>query len=305
MLWYFLLAAGAVAAVFFSCGHGGLPIELMAALFALFVFFLARRALKRPALACVLYAAACLPGFLFPTCPSPNGSHAEGQRLFSALGCALCHAPGSDLSLMGIPNRLERLLSPDDEAVASPREWLYLHFYAPEAFPTRNGRQTCPAYRSLFTWRKAEPGARAPWALPVIAPDGKELVPAASARHLADYLLGLRVPSAGLSNREAVLAHGETLFRAKCAACHGRNAQGDSLNYPPLDDPQWLNLPEDEYLTIIREGKKGNITVHGREWNGVMLPPGVSNDRDAEAIRQYLLDRFGTNIECKSSSKNP
>lgn len=295
-LWHLLLAAGAVA-VGFARGHGGLPFVLMVTLPALLAFLIARRALKHPAVTCTIYAVACLPGFLFPALPSPNGSHAEGRRLFSALGCALCHAPESGLSLQGIPNRLERLLSPNNETVASPREWLYLHLYAPEAFPTRNRGRICPAYRSLFTWRKAEPGARGPWALPVSAPDGKELVPAAEARHLADYLLSLRVPSAGLSGREAVLAHGETLFRAKCAACHGRDAQGDSLNYPPLDDPQWLNLPKDEYLAIIRNGKKGNITVYGRKWDGVMLPPGIPNDRDAEAIRQYLLDRFGKGIE--------
>lgn len=299
LLWYFLLAAGTGAAVFFSRGHGGLPFGLMAALFVLLVFLIARRSLKRPAFSCVLYAAACLPGILFPTLPPSNGTHAEGRRLFSALGCALCHAPKSELSLEGIPNRLERLLSPNNEAVASPREWLYLHFYAPEAFKARNRGQKCPAYRSLFTWQKVEPGARAPWALPVTAPHGKELVPSAAARQLADYLLSLRVPSAGPSNREAVLAHGGMLFRAKCAACHGRDAQGDSLNYPPLDDPQWLNLPKEEYLSIIRNGKKGNITVHGREWNGVMLPPGVSNDRDAEAIRLYLLDRFSRANEGK------
>lgn len=293
ILWNFLLAVGAVAALVFLRGHGGLPFAGMATLFVLLAFLFARGVLKRPVVACVLYAAACSPGFLLSTLPAADGAHPEGRRLFSTLGCALCHAPESGLSLQGIPNKLESLLSPNNEAaVASPREWLYLHLFAPEAFPGRSRGRICPPYRSLFVWRKTEPGARAPWALPVISSEGKELVPTADARHLADYLLSLRVPSTGLSNREAVLAQGETLFRAKCAACHGRDGQGDSLNYPPLDDPQWLNLPAEEYLNIIKEGKKGPITVHGRTWDGVMLPPGVSHDRDAEAIRQYLLDRF-------------
>ncbi len=292
-LWHLLLLVGTLAALGAARGSGGLPIAVLATALALLVYLTARRAVKRPIIAAAFYAAAYLPGvFLVPLPPAPDASCAEGRRLFGAYGCALCHQSTSRRPLMGLPNRLERLLAPGNEAVASPRAWLYLHLYAPEVFPSRERGRTCPAYRSLFALQKARPGARAPWALPVEAPDGVELVPTADARRLADYLLSLRASSAGPADREAVLARGETLFRAKCAACHGRDALGDSLNYPPLDDPQWLHLPEQEFRSIIMEGKKGKITVHGREWDGVMLPPGVTNERDAEAIRQYLQNRF-------------
>lgn len=89
-----------------------------------------------------------------------------------------------------------------------------------------------------------------------------------------------------------MLARGESLFYAKCAACHGRNGLGDGVNYPPLTDITKYRDTPDELRQIIFNGKSGIITVHGREWNSMMRPPGISNEIDAKAVQLYLQRRF-------------
>lgn len=286
--WYTLLLAMAAASVCQLAGSSA-SIPFAAALLVLLAARSFRRVSARPlrlGLAWGLFALAFAPWF---QASSVDGSQIDGRQLFEDYGCILCHRRG-DNSLVGLPNRLERRLSFEGRAVASPRAWIYLHLYAPGALS--QGR-TCPPYRSLFAKRRSGPGVPFPWALPIATPEGEELVPTARARRLADYLLSLRVPdTAGSASREATLARGEQLFYAKCAVCHGRDAQGDNLNYPPLDDPHWLNLPEHEFLDIVMNGKKGKIEVRGREWDGVMLPPGIADPRDATSIRLYLQNRF-------------
>lgn len=291
--WYAILVAGAFASLAGWWGNVSGNIftaGMLAAVLAGITLVTRPKPPLRLAAAWLLFAFAFIS---WPAPPSLDGSQAAGRQLMSDYGCVLCHREGSQ-SLMGLPNRLEHRLSTGGKAIASPRAWIYLHLYAPQAFQDREAGPICPPYRSLFHHSPAKPGLPSPWALPVVSPEGAEVLPSAQARLLADYLLSLRTPDApgGSAGREAAIARGEALFYAKCAVCHGRDAQGDSLNYPPLDDPKWLNLPEEEFLDIAMNGKKGPLVVHGREWDGIMLPPGITDKRDAAAVRLYLRDRL-------------
>lgn len=292
ILWYVLLCAGAVASLLGWRGMASGNIYAAASLAVVLIAISLGAMPKKRFRLGIAWLLFILSFAVWPTPPSFDGSQTAGRQLFGDYGCILCHREGRH-SLIGLPNRLDRRLSAEGKAVASPRAWIYLRLYAPNAFSTQ-GDSVCPPYRSLFARTPSLPGLPSPWALPVVTPEGTELLPTAQARLLADYLLSLRTPEPGgaSASREATLALGEALFYAKCSVCHGRDGRGDALNYPPLDDPQWLNLPEEEFLDIAMSGKKGKINVHGREWDGVMLPPGIAEKGDASAVRLYLRHRF-------------
>lgn len=168
------------------------------------------------------------------------------------------------------------------------RERLYLHFYAPKL--ARNAQ--CPPISTFFVRKDKQPGEYSPWALPVKISDDEEIVPTARARALADFLLALRPPISTGNNRNDLIARGESLFYAKCAACHGRNGLGDEVNYPPLTDIAKYKNNLEELRHLILNGKSGVITVHGREWNSSMRPPGITGETDTEAVLLYLQERF-------------
>lgn len=84
--------------------------------------------------------------------------------------------------------------------------------------------------------------------------------------------------------------HGAALYAAKCAACHGRNGEGQPEAYPPLRGSEWLTpsaeRPSVEH--IIRNGLQGPIRVRGESWDSVMLPPGISSPQDIRALLNHL-----------------
>ncbi len=208
-----------------------------------------------------------------------RSSLSRGERVFQAYGCYLCHG-----SAQNAASSFRRI------APTSPltRERLYLHFYAPELTPYA----ACPPTPSLFVRQTGQPGEFSPWALPVKISADEEFIPTASARALADFLLSHRPPNSAGENHDDMISRGESLFYAKCAACHGRNGLGDGINYPPLTDiAKYRDTPEELYC-IILNGKSGVITVQDREWNSVMLPPGITGERDAKAVLLYLQRRF-------------
>ncbi len=82
-----------------------------------------------------------------------------------------------------------------------------------------------------------------------------------------------------------VLAKGNTIFTANCAACHGLKAEG--LIGPNLCDEFWIHGPTfANNLHIIREGvlAKGMIS-----WKAVLKPD------DIQAVGSYIFSLRGSN----------
>ncbi len=93
---------------------------------------------------------------------------------------------------------------------------------------------------------------------------------------------------AGAGNQQA----GRTLYLAKCAACHGRNGEGQAELYPPLRGSEWLTATPSRLPEILTDGLKGPITVRGEKWDSIMLPPGLSKQSEIENIIQYIKKNF-------------
>ncbi len=118
------------------------------------------------------------------------------------------------------------------------------------------------------------------------------LLAAGAEEALAEFIIAQQY--APLAAAQAGQA-GERLYLAKCAACHGRNGEGQAGAYPPLMHSEWLHeadklarLPE-----ILAEGLRGPITVKGERWDAIMNAPGLCDEAGREAVIRYVHGRFG------------
>ncbi len=109
---------------------------------------------------------------------------------------------------------------------------------------------------------------------------------------LAEYLIAQQyTPLAA----EQTSGKGERLYRAKCAACHGRAGEGQAGAYPPLQQSEWLSDPvkRARLPEILTEGLQGPITVKGESWDSIMNAPGLRDEAEREAVMRYVGEAFG------------
>lgn len=234
-------------------------------------------------------------------------------------------ALGPDLS--HLRTRLEKKLSYEDASgndrmIARPEEWLLLHMYNPREPMLKTPWSSCPALTHLFERRPIPRTGFSDDALPVQVSSGYEIVPTSEAKALLSYLMTLQrgavnrtdgsqatsedlekrgwnppgavIPVPDLSAQEKIrkkreFLRGQEIYLAKCSICHGADGKGDSLNYPPLKDSEWISDKDGHILVdIIKNGLRGPIRVKGRDWNSIMLPPGVGSADDLAPLMNYL-----------------
>lgn len=106
---------------------------------------------------------------------------------------------------------------------------------------------------------------------------------------LTDWLSQQQLPQLTEAGKEQA---GAALYRAKCAACHGRNGEGIVGQFPPLRGSEWLTAEPTRLPEILTYGLKGPITVQGQEWNSTMLPPGLTSPQEQKDIIQYIRQQF-------------
>lgn len=106
---------------------------------------------------------------------------------------------------------------------------------------------------------------------------------------LTAWLYAQQLPLLAAANREQA---GAALYRAKCAACHGRDGEGQPGLYPPLRGSEWLTEQPSHLPEILTYGLKGPITVRGEQWNSTMLSPGLNTTEQQEQIIHYIRHQF-------------
>lgn len=110
-----------------------------------------------------------------------------------------------------------------------------------------------------------------------------------AAPELAEWLARQQLP---LLAENSAQSRGEALYRAKCAVCHGNNGEGQEGAYPPLLGSEWLTDEPSRLPEILSRGLRGPIYVRGELWNTTMLPPGLNNDAEIQAVTEYIRQRF-------------
>jgi mono/diheme cytochrome c family protein len=98
----------------------------------------------------------------------------------------------------------------------------------------------------------------------------------------------------GPTDTEALRAHGEKVYTAVCAGCHGADGKGLGDTFPPLAGAGGYYGDGTNHARIIVHGLQGPIEVLGKAYNGAMPPQGGSlSDYDIAAVATYERTSWG------------
>ncbi len=113
---------------------------------------------------------------------------------------------------------------------------------------------------------------------------GESTVSADTAVHTAEVAAG---------NTDELMAKGEAIYLAHCAACHQPSGVGLAGAFPPLAGSDYLQGDRKEVLAAALFGLSGPITVNGVDYNGVMPSLGHLPDEDLAAALTYVFRSWG------------
>jgi nitrite reductase (NO-forming)/hydroxylamine reductase len=99
---------------------------------------------------------------------------------------------------------------------------------------------------------------------------------------------------------DELMAKGEGIYLANCAACHQPTGVGLAGAFPPLADSDFLQGNRKDVLAAALFGLEGPITVNGVEYNGVMPSLGHLSDEDLAAAITYVFGSWGNNLAAVS-----
>ena len=107
----------------------------------------------------------------------------------------------------------------------------------------------------------------------------------------------IKVPSHLMgADKELFLLGHEVYHRdAHCATCHQDDGRGlEAGGFPPLNGTKWVMQNPDRLIKLTLKGMIGEITVKGKEYNGMMTPfEGMINDEETAAVLSYVRNSFG------------
>ena len=90
-----------------------------------------------------------------------------------------------------------------------------------------------------------------------------------------------------------LMAKGEGVYNANCAACHQPTGTGLAGAFPPLAGSDYLKGDRAQVMAAALFGLSGPITVNGVDYNGVMPSMGHLPDADLAAALTYVLGSWG------------
>lgn len=81
---------------------------------------------------------------------------------------------------------------------------------------------------------------------------------------------------------------GRALFKKHCVACHQADGSGIEKVFPPLKNSDFLMEDPKRAIHNILKGMRGEITVNGVKYNGIMAPLRLK-DKEIVAVVNYIL----------------
>lgn len=94
----------------------------------------------------------------------------------------------------------------------------------------------------------------------------------------------------------ALSAKGKDIFASKCAGCHQAMGTGVPGVFPPLAGSDYVNGPDEQLATTIKNGLNGPVTVKGTQYNGAMPAfKGQLSDEEIAAVATYVRTSWGNN----------
>ena len=89
---------------------------------------------------------------------------------------------------------------------------------------------------------------------------------------------------------------GEEIYQDFCLQCHLDNGKGVENAFPPLAESDYLQNNIETSIRGVKYGLRGEITVNGKTYNGVMVNQGLDEEEIAD-VMNYILNSWGNKAE--------
>ena len=89
---------------------------------------------------------------------------------------------------------------------------------------------------------------------------------------------------------------GEEIYQDFCLQCHLDNGKGVENAFPPLAKSDYLQNNIEVSIRGVKYGLRGEITVNGETYNGVMVNQGLDEEEIAD-VMNYILNSWGNKAE--------
>ena len=89
---------------------------------------------------------------------------------------------------------------------------------------------------------------------------------------------------------------GEEIYKDFCLQCHLDNGKGVENAFPPLAKSDYLQNNIETSIRGVKYGLRGEITVNGKMYNGVMVNQGLDEEEIAD-VMNYILNSWGNKAE--------
>lgn len=100
---------------------------------------------------------------------------------------------------------------------------------------------------------------------------------------------------AGLS-KDIIMEKGKRVFSQTCFACHQLNGEGIPGVFPPLAKSDFLMADKNRAIVAVIKGLSGQISVNGKDYNGVMPPVAINEDQVAQVLT-YIRNEWGNSSD--------
>ena len=101
---------------------------------------------------------------------------------------------------------------------------------------------------------------------------------------------------------EESISDGKLIYEDFCVQCHLNNGEGIEKIYPPLNNSDYLLQNIDKSIYSIKYGLKGEITVNGIKYNGVMISQGLEDIEIAD-VMNYITNSWDNNLNVQITKK--
>ncbi|PHQ55565.1 MAG: nitrite reductase, copper-containing [Lutibacter sp.] len=87
---------------------------------------------------------------------------------------------------------------------------------------------------------------------------------------------------------------GKNIYTKTCFACHQANGEGIAKVFPPIAKSDYLNADVKRAISIVLNGKTGEIIVNGEKYNSIMTKQTLTSDEVADVLT-YVYNSWGNN----------
>lgn len=86
---------------------------------------------------------------------------------------------------------------------------------------------------------------------------------------------------------------GTLIYNKYCLTCHQADGSGVSGMFPPLAGNDNLKGPVSDLIRIVLFGKKGPVTINGRDYTQPMPPQKFLTDKQVADVLSFIRKKWG------------